>query len=267
MARMETRSALNYKLLASLAGLMGAAALAGSLSGLLRVDGYRPFMGAAQVPGAIGQDFVSLLVATSLPWVMLRIREGSRRALALLGGLSAYLFYAFALYAFEGVYTAFYFTYLLAASAALFTAGYLLVKLVPPVPADGVPKGPLSRISAGFLLFLATGFTAAWIPILLGAIASGKPPFGRAIFVLDLVIYLPLLALAGVQLLRGKWLGTLLAQWMLVMAGALGLSLLVGSAVAPGFGIASGLFEYGLYGVMTVGGLGLGAVFIRKTCV
>ena len=69
---------------------------------------YQPSTPESLMPGAVSQDMVSFLAAAGLFLCIIFIRRGREVDWLIWVGLLGYLFYAYALYCFEGVYNHLY---------------------------------------------------------------------------------------------------------------------------------------------------------------
>jgi hypothetical protein len=102
-------------------------------------------------------------------------------------------------------------------------------------PAD--PKKPPPRRSTAIHFgLMIVMFAGLWLSILLPSMATRVPPDGNAIFVQDLAFVLPLLAVTARLLWLGRPMGDLLAVPVLVKMATLGLSVLLGTLIAPLYG-------------------------------
>ena len=78
-----------------------------------------------------------------------------------------------------------------------------------------------------------------------------RPPEGATIFVFDLALVLPALTVAAVLLWRRARWGDILALPLLMKAGSIGLSVLLGTLIAPAWGLAFSPGEVATYAVLT----------------
>lgn len=190
--------------------------------------------GAAQ---AIGQDFVTLLVAVPLLLVASRMAStGSVRGQLMRAGALAYFAYTYLLLAFGATYNELFLVYVAVFSASAFG----LVLGVVSIDSGRLPDHFSPRFARGRVGWALIGFGAVLALMWLGRIApslvAGTAPPGldnySTLFVQagDLGIVIPTAILAGSLLLRGQAFGYLLAPVMLVMASAFGLALLAMSA-------------------------------------
>ena len=196
--------------------------------------GHDPVSGAAQ---AIGQDFVTLLVAVPLLLVALRLASsGSVRGQLMRAGALAYFAYTYILMAFGGTYNELFLVYVALFSASSF--GFTLC--VVSFDADRLQEHFSERFGRRRVGWALIGFgallTLMWLGRIVPSLLAGKPPPGldsySTLFVQagDLGIVIPTAILAGALLVRRQAFGYVLAPVMLVMASAFGLALLAMSA-------------------------------------
>ena len=186
--------------------------------------------GAAQ---AIGQDFVTLLVAVPLLLLATRMAStGSVRGLLLRAGALAYFAYTYLLMAFGGTYNELFLIYVALFSASSF--GFIMS--IVSVDANRLhdqfcPRFARRRVGWALVCFGAL-LAMMWLGRIVPSLVSGKTPPGldsyTTLFVQagDLGIVIPTAILAGILLVRGRAFGYLLGAVMLVQASAFGLALM-----------------------------------------
>lgn len=161
--------------------------------------------------GAIAQDLITIPLALGYMLLLWRYARtgGSKELIALVGGLG-YFFYAFALYSIEAYYTILYPVYLLIFALCFWGLIYGFLQL-RPVLAQGTGMPRSTRLSvASFLLIVLAVLVPAWLLLMLPLVATHTPQNAYAVFLLDLTIEFPALAIAAVGLLRRKtWAGPL----------------------------------------------------------
>jgi len=179
----------------------------------------------------------------------------------------AYLIYAYALYAFEQVYKPLFLAYVAVLGLSVYAlATFFAVADLRAVSASRDPSPP-RRSTAALLLLLVALFTGLWLSILLPAMATRTPPEGSTIFVLDLALVLPLLVLEARLLLRASPIGDVLAVPILTKAVTLGVSVLLGTLLAPAFGRTLDAVEVATYALLGLGPLGFLVVYVRRITV
>jgi hypothetical protein len=201
-----------------------AASLAGFIPGVYR-----------DVPAVIvqshGYDVGNLLVAGALCMALVATARGSvRRRLMAVGALGC-LLYSFVTYAFELVVnpvTALYIA-VLGLGAWAFVFGFAAFD---EAIAEGELMGLRRRTTAGYLAMLAALFAVTWLRQLVGAAIGGVPadladinwPM-NPIWVLDLALVLPLMALTAVRLWSRRGANGV-AISLLVFSASLGVTIL-----------------------------------------
>jgi hypothetical protein len=245
----------NRRVLFTLSGLVAVLVLGVAGYSLVDLDVYRSSTPDSLMPGAASQDLVSLLAAIGLLLCIILLRRGLEKAWLIWVGLLGYLFYAYALYCFEGVYNQLYLFYIailgLVIYALIIFFMYADLGTIHPQPG----KKPPRRATAVLLLLLVVMFVFLWLTILLPAMRDRAAPDGGTIFVLDLAFFLPLLVIEATLLFRSEPLGDALAVPVLVKIGTLGLSVLIGSLLAPAFGQEIDLASVGIYALLGLGPL------------
>ena len=98
------------------------------------------------------------------------------------------------------------------------------------------PTRPLRRLTAALFVLLSALFLLLWLSILNPAMQTRTPPQGATIFVFDLALVLPALTATAVLLWRGLPWGGVLALPLLMKAATMGLSVLIGTLIAPPWG-------------------------------
>ena len=204
-------------------------------------------------PGAWSQDTVSVPAALLLLAVNAMLRQGWAKGWLIWAGLTGYLLYAYALFAFDGVMNPAYPLYLAVLALSLL-ALLLFMRAVDPVRLRSAARPPPRRAVALLFGLLVVMFTTLWAVQLAPAMAARQPLAGQTIFVLDLAVALPLTALTGWLMWRASPVGDLLAIPMLMKVAVLGLSVFLGTLYGwLLFGRAFPPFELALYALMGFG--------------
>jgi hypothetical protein len=234
---------------------------------LLNLSVYRPSTPEGLIPGAASQDLISFLSALGLLLCIFLIRRGREIAWLIWVGLLGYLFYAYALYCFEGVYNQLYLFYIAIVGLVVYAliSFFMAADLSTVHPRSN--KKPPRRAAAILFLLLVVMFAALWLSIIIPAMGDRIPPEASTIFVLDLAFFLPLLTVEASLLFRSKPLGDALAIPILVKVGTLGLSVLLGTLFAPWFGQAIDWASVGIYALLGLGPLLFALPFLSSTTV
>ncbi len=231
---------------------------------LANLSVYQPGTPEKLLPGAASQDIVSLVAAIGLIVCILFIRRGSGSTWLIWVGLLGYLFYAYALYNFERLYNPLFLFYIAILGLTVYSLiGFFMRADLTAIRAkDG--RNPLRRGAAVLFLVLVAMFVFLWLSILLPAMRSRIPPDGSTIFVLDLAFFLPLLTIEAGLLFKKAALGDALVIPILIKVGALGLSVLLGTLIAPWFGQELDAASVGIYAILGLGPLLFVIPFLRS---
>jgi hypothetical protein len=184
--------------------------------------GDRPYPGLdrATTTAAHAQDVCSLLVAAML--VALAVHRDSPLSHLVRLGLMGYVAYSYVIYIFGTAMNRAFLVYvvLVATAGAALLDG--VVRLVPTAWTTAVPRR-LERGTGWFLVVVAGLFATLWLtmvlPFALGGHRPGSEGPGGApfpVFVLDLTVVLPCIALVGLLLLDGQPIGRPLAVVVVV---------------------------------------------------
>jgi hypothetical protein len=218
--------------------------------------GHDSVSGAAQ---AIGQDFVTLLVAVPLlllaTWMA---SKGSIRGQLMRAGALAYFAYTYILLAFGATYNELFLVYVVLFSASAFGFVLSVVSFDAARLQDHFSRR-FGRQPVGWALIgFGALLTLMWLGRIVPALLSGTPPPGlgnySTLFVQagDLGMVIPTTILAGTLLVRGQAFGYVLAPVMLVMASAFGLALLAMSASMAVAGVEIALVELVFFSALAV---------------
>lgn len=220
---------------------------------LLNPGVYSPGTPDNLLPGAVSQDLVTVLCSLLLLLCAWLILQGRLLLWMVWLGLLGYLYYAYALYSYERVYNELFLGYLAVMGFSLYAIIGFLMQMDIYKLAVATPNNPPPRKSvAAFFALLVLMFLGLWLSILLPSMKSRIPPVGNAIFVMDLTFVLPLLVWTTTLLVNKRRLGDLLAVVLLVKAGTLGMSVLIGAAIAPLFDLPLSLQSIVVYSLLGV---------------
>ncbi|EDX82956.1 hypothetical protein S7335_134 [Synechococcus sp. PCC 7335] len=257
--------AASQKALFTLSRIISIITLSVASCGVIDLSLYRPSVPENFIPGVLSQDLVSLWVAVGLLLCEWLIRRGRNLVWLIWAGLIGYLFYAYALYSFDGVYNPLYLFYLAIISLAIYALILFFTHAdFRDIHLKTIQKPPPRKLTAVLFLFLALLFAGLWLRILIPAMRDRIPPDGNSIFVLDLSFVLPLLVVEARLLIKGTRLGDVLAIPLLIKAGTLGLSVFLGTLLAPWFDRQIDFASVGIYAVMGLGPLILIGPFLRS---
>jgi hypothetical protein len=198
-------------------------AVAASLAGIL-VHSIYARETANWAGQAVGQDIANLFLYPILLALALLAARGSLRAYLAWSGLLAYSAYTYAVYAFATHFGPLFLLHV----AILGLSVYALIGSLTSIDAGNV-KAAFGRTTpvrqtALALIALVLVFCALWLSSDIPATVRNVPSkelrdagvLTNPVHVLDLALFIPALALAGVFLLRGRALGFVLAPVLLV---------------------------------------------------
>jgi hypothetical protein len=227
---MKTLRALSVsQRLAACAGVAAAiASLAGFIPGVYR---DRQVVVAQSHGFDIGDLIAVLILGLGLSWST----RGSVRGRLVAVGALGYLLYSFVTYAFLIVLNAATVLYIAVLGFGVwsFITGFARID---DHEADGLAGGRLyRRLTAGFMIVIASLFALTWLREIAGSVISGRLPAGLAaagwpmnpVYVLDLGLVVPTVVLGGLRLFRGKPGGLRLAVPFLVFLSLLSISVLL----------------------------------------
>lgn len=195
---------------------------------------YHGLIPASLVPGAYGQDVVTVLAGAVLLASTVAAGRGPRRELIELG-LVGYLAYADGIFTIERMYNPLYLGYLAVFALAVWTIA-LAVHGTPG--GAGVPRPWARFVCAVGALLQPLVFVPLWIVALVPLMAERRQIDSLySVYILDLGFVMPAFLVTAVLLLRRRPSGALLAPPMFVLGAVLIGSLAVSALVGPVFGI------------------------------
>jgi hypothetical protein len=215
-----------------LAVLAGAAAAVASLAGFIPGVYRDPKVVIAQSHGFdIGNLIGVVVLGVGLAWSA----RGSVRGRLLATGALGYLVYSFVTYAFFIVLNPATVLYIAVLGFGFwsFITGF---GAVDDKATDTLVAGHLyRRLTAGFMLLIASLFALTWLREIAGSVVSDRLPAGLAaagwpmnpVYVLDLAFVIPLVVLGGLRLVRRKPGGTRIAVPFLTFLPLLSISVLL----------------------------------------
>jgi hypothetical protein len=227
---------------------------------------YDPASMAAQ---GISQDIVTLIVGIPLLLISLRLyRQGRLRGQLLLSGTLAYFLYTYTSMAFGAAFNPLFLVYVAIFSLSLFAFIIAMLSVdVRALPAHFTEKLPRRAIS--IFMFAGGGFLLlAWLGRIVPGMSGGVPVgllTNTTLFiqVMDLGLIVPLMALAGILLLRRAPLGYLLSSVALIKFMTMGIALvamitgqLVDGDVVP-------MAEATIFIIMAIAGITMAFVLLR----
>lgn len=227
---------------------------------------YDPMSFAAQ---GISQDIVTLVVGIPLLLVgLMMYRRGRLRGQLLLTGTLAYFLYTYTSMAFGAAFNPLFLVYVALFSLSLFAFIIAMLSVdVRVLPAHFTEKLPRRAIS--IFMFAGGGFLLlAWLGRIMPGLGGGAPVgllTSTTLFiqVLDLGLIVPLMALAGILLLRRQPLGYLLTSVALIKFMTMGIALvamIIGQTLA---GDVVPVVEAAIFIIMAAAGIMMAVLLMR----
>lgn len=212
--------------------------ISASLAGLLADRIYRHETASWETQ-AVGQDIANLLVLSLLLVLGYAAANGSAQALLAWTGLVVATAYTYAIYAFSIHFGPLFLVYVAVLGLSVWAAIGSLSGIDPGRVRALVREPRLVGFVSGFLVVVAGAFALLWVSQDLPAMVGGTPSEElrdaglptNPVHVLDLALFLPASALAGVLLRRGHAWGLVLAPAMLSAMAAISAGIVALSVV------------------------------------
>ncbi len=169
--------------------------------------------------GSVAQDYISiplsvLLIVLS---ILFLIRPGHKKLIGIIG-LTGNFFYGYGLYVMQAQYTSIYLVYLAIFSLSLYSMILGLTSFELQAVAEyHLPKATRFAIAV-FLFFILGVLVPGWLMRISPAIANHRAEGAYGVFILDLGIVFPALALSAVKLIQGRPFGTVFGGVALIKA-------------------------------------------------
>jgi hypothetical protein len=188
---------------------------------------------------AIGQDIANLVVLSLLIVLGYAAARGSTRARLAWTGLMVATAYTYAIYAFAVHFGPLFLLYVAVLGMSVWAVIGSLSTIDPVHVRAAIRDHRLVGFVSIFLVLVAGVFALMWVSQDLPAMIDGKPPEElrdtglptNPVHVLDLALFLPAAALAGVLLRRGRPWGVVLAPVMLTAMAAISVGIVALSVV------------------------------------
>ena len=258
----EKRTQIKLLLLSSLASIT---ALVVAAYSLLNPEVYLPSTPKEMLPGAVSQDTITIASSVLLLACAWLIRHGKPLAWLIWLGLLGYLYYAYTLYSYEQLYNELFLGYLAIMGFSLYAIiGFLTTMDISKLRLADPSMPPPRKLVAALFLLLTLLFSILWLSLLLPAMRTRIPPHGSTIVVMDLSVVLPLLVWSAYLLTQRRRAGDLLAVVMLIKAGTVGLSVLLGTLISPLFDLPLDIASIGIYSLLGLTPLLLIRPFLKR---
>lgn len=194
------------------------------LTGILQESTYNDVLSSGTITkfllvASIAQDmiFIPLALLLALLSAMFLIRPGYKTFITILG-LTGNFFYGYGLYTMQGQYTSIYLLYLVIFSLSIYSIILGLLSFTPEfIAKTSLPKG--LRMSIGTFLFsIVLMLGLVWILRISPDIARHVPQDTYGVFILDLAIVFPAIAITATKLIQNMPIGNILAGVALMKA-------------------------------------------------
>jgi hypothetical protein len=187
------------------------------LKGILQESTYNELLSAGTITkfllsASIAQDiiFIPLALVLALLSVMFLIRPEYKIFITILG-LTGNFFYGYGLYTMQGQYTSIYLVYLAIFSLSIYSIILGLLSFTPEfISRTSLSKGLRISISI-FLSIIVLMLGLVWVLRISPDIARHIPQDTYGVFILDLAIVFPAIAITAIKLIQNKPIGNILA--------------------------------------------------------
>ncbi|MEW5871028.1 MAG: hypothetical protein AB1894_17270 [Chloroflexota bacterium] len=224
---LQLASARTLRIEEMLTVLILALTLVAAGAGVLLPGFYQGVVDPRYLSGTITADLVSLACLPLLVVCLLNARRGSLTARLVWISLLAYLGYAYAVYAFDRLYTSLFLVYVALFSLCVFAGAAVLAQIDIAQAAQRLEGMRLRRATAVFLAFTGLILYAIELPTILGRIPGGVQAGGTPFMVLDMALVAPIAALTGAWLWQRRPWGAVLTGVFLIKAITLMSSFLI----------------------------------------
>ncbi|WP_458189552.1 hypothetical protein [Haladaptatus sp. NG-WS-4] len=224
----------------------------------------------SQLPQLLGQDLVTLVVAVPVLAVSLYYTaRGSLRGYVVWLGVTGYLLYTYASYAFMTAFNELYLVYVALLGLTLFTFVGGMVRLDAATLKRAVGDRSV-RSYVAFQLVVALMVALLWLSEILSATLDGTVPESivtadipvNVIYSLDLGVLVPAFVLSAYWLWRGRAWGYAFTGVLLVKIATLGLAVLAMVVFQVSDGQTVPLPQIVIFGLLSLLGVALMARFV-----
>lgn len=220
----------------------------------------------ALLVGSLGQDIIFIPLAIILLFLsILFLKHMNYKTFITILGLTGNFFYGYGLYAMQGQYTSIYLIYLAIFGLSIYTIVLGLLSFMQETVVQTSLPGAL-RISISIFLFsIVLMLGLVWLLRMAPDIAKHIPQDTYGVFVLDLAIVFPAIAITAVKLCQKKPFGNILAGVALVKAFTVCLSWGFGELYGRIYGTLQGNYDMLMIpGVLTIISLVFFVLYILK---
>lgn len=220
-----TRRINNFAVLSFILSLF---VLIASAIGIFGDDIYAIFAEASLRSDAKGQDLVALISIIFLLLSIISVRNGSLKGYFVWMGLLLFYFYAYAIYAFNGFYSALFIFYLIIIGLSF----YALIGLFSSMDLNTLKNYFTAKIphraTGVYFILIVIFLLPVWLSIVIKSMRTFEIPPSNALYVLDLSIFFPAYILAALWLWKRTIWGYILGAVLLVKSVTFGLTFLFG---------------------------------------
>jgi len=222
---MGIKESLNFKrsrMTACMTLILSVLALFACLAGILEKSIYEDVLSVGTITkflmvGSVGQDIIFIPLALLLALLSsLFLKQPGIKSFITILGLTCNFFYGYGLYSIQGQYTNIYFIYLAIFSLSIYSIVYGLLSFSGEfVESTSLPNRFRISISI-FLYSIVLMLGIVWLIRIIPDITRHIPQDIYGVFVLDLGIVFPAIAITATMLIRSKPFGNVLAGVVLM---------------------------------------------------
>jgi hypothetical protein len=227
----------NFKTNRILWAITSALAIIAALPGILsRGAVYNQVVSTNLIPGAFGQDLISLLAAICLLALALSAKQGQTKKQIVALGILGYFFYAYGIYVIERAYNLFYLLYMAIFALSFWAIAYGVANIRREILQKIQLSNRIRITSLAVAILQPVVFYPLWISALLPLMRThNKIESLYSIYILDLCFIMPAFLILVTMLARKKAIGYLLAPAIFVLGFTLIFSLTISELVKPVF--------------------------------
>lgn len=204
--------------------------------GVVHVEIYDNVVQKDIIPGAFGQDLITIVVSIFLFVIALKVKKDDIKLQTITIGLLGYLFYAYGLYTIEQTYNFLYLIYLLIFGAVFWELVFIHFSQywLTDFKIENTQK--IKKLSIVVAFIQPVIFYPLWIMALIPLLRNGDRIENLySVYIIDLCFIMPAFLIVAIEMLREKIIGYILAPAMFILGGFLIFSLAVSEFVKPIF--------------------------------
>ncbi|TGE30955.1 hypothetical protein [Desulfosporosinus sp. Sb-LF] len=249
---MEIKELLNInrsRMTACMTLVLSFLVLYASLAGILDKSIYEDVLSTGTITkfllaGSVSQDIIFIPLALLLTFLSLLYlkRNGIKTFITILG-LTGNFFYGYGLYSMQGQYTTIYLIYLAIFSLSIYSIIFGLLSFTPGLVVIASFPRTLRICTSIFLYCIVIMLGLVWLIRIIPDIARHIPQDTYGVYVLDLGIVFPAIAITATMLIRSKPFGNILAGVVLMKVFTVCLSWGFGEWYGRFSGIIQGSYD------------------------